>query len=145
MEYTYISNSQEDTIKFAKKIAENLQKDDVIVLTGELGSGKTKFVEGILSYFGIDKQISSPTFTIVNQYDTTSFPIYHFDVYRLKDFTEFYELGGEEYFGNGLCLIEWGELIEEALPKKYTQIFFEKDDENENIRILKIKTNGGNK
>ncbi len=143
MEYTYTSNSDKETLSFAKKLAEYLTKNDIIVLTGELGSGKTKFVEGILSYFGIEDSISSPTFTIVNQYDTKDFPIYHFDVYRLQDVSEFYEIGGEEYFENGLCLIEWGELIQEALPKKYIHIHFEKDSLDDNIRILKIKTYGG--
>ncbi len=136
MEYVYTSNSQEDTLSFAKQFAEKLNKDDVIILSGELGSGKTKFVEGILSYFNLENQISSPTFTIVNQYDAENFPIYHFDVYRLKNISEFYELGGDEYFGNGLCLIEWGEMIEEALPEKYIEISFEKSDVN--VRTIKI-------
>ena len=138
MEYIYTSNSSEDTINFAKSIAEKLSSKDIIVLTGELGCGKTKFVEGILSYFGLESEISSPTFTIVNEYDALGFPIYHFDVYRLEDVSEFYEIGGEEYFGNGLCLIEWGELIQEALPDNVIQIVFEKDDVEENKRILKI-------
>ena len=138
MEYIYTSNSSEDTINFAKSIAEKLSSKDIIVLTGELGCGKTKFVEGILSYFGLQNEISSPTFTIVNEYDTPDFPIYHFDVYRLEDVSEFYEIGGEEYFGNGLCLIEWGELIQETLPDNVIQIVFEKDKVEENKRILKI-------
>ena len=143
MEYTYTSNSEKDTLDFAKKVAKHLKKKDIVILTGELGSGKTKFVEGFLSYFGLEDKISSPTFTIVNQYDTKDFPIYHFDVYRLQDVSEFYEIGGEEYFENGLCLIEWGEIIQEALPKKYIQICFEKNPLKDNIRILKIKTFGG--
>ena len=138
MEYIYTSNSSEDTINFAKSIAEKLSSKDIIVLTGELGCGKTKFVEGILSYFGLQNEISSPTFTIVNEYDTPDFPIYHFDVYRLEDVSEFYEIGGEEYFRNGLCLIEWGELIQETLPDNVIQIVFEKDKVEENKRILKI-------
>lgn len=82
MNYTYKSFSSDDTLNFAKNLASKLQKKDVIVLTGELGSGKTKFVEGILSYFNLEDEISSPTFTIVNEYKTTKFPIFHFDVYR---------------------------------------------------------------
>ena len=78
------------------------------------------------------------TFTIVNEYDTSSTPIFHFDVYRLEDSSEFYEIGGEEYFENGICIIEWGELIEDALPQDYLHITFEKDEENENVRKLKI-------
>lgn len=135
----YISNSENDTIKIAKKIAETLKPNDTIVLTGELGSGKTKFTEGILEYFGFKDEISSPTFTIVNEYKNESIKIFHFDVYRLEDLDEFYAIGGDEYFGKGICIIEWGEQIEEALPKNYLKISFSRDDENENIRILKVE------
>lgn len=106
------------------------------------GCGKTKFVQGILKYFGLENEISSPTFTIVNEYDAPHFPIYHFDVYRLSDIDEFYAMGGEEYFEKGLCLIEWGEIIQDALPDSYIKITFQKDNENENIRKLKIETFG---
>ena len=129
-------------MNFAKKLASNLKKSDIVVLTGELGSGKTKFVEGFLSFFGLENEISSPTFTIVNEYITKNFPIYHFDVYRLEDSSEFYEIGGEEYFENGICLIEWGEIIQDALPNKYIHITFKKDDNNENVRILNIELVG---
>ena len=135
-------------MNFAKSLASNLQLKDVIVLTGDLGSGKTKFTEGILTYFGLENEISSPTFTIVNEYlkkdNNTNkvIPIYHFDVYRLEDSSEFYEIGGEEYFENGICIIEWGELIEDALPNEYIQIKFEKDIDNENHRILNITAHG---
>ena len=104
------------------------------------GCGKTKFTQGILSYFGLENEISSPTFTIVNEYSKDNINIYHFDVYRLEDCSEFYEIGGEEYFENGICLIEWGELIEEALPKNYIHIVFKKDDKNEDLRILEISS-----
>lgn len=136
--YKFVSNNEFDTKNFAKKLASKLQPQDVFVLTGELGSGKTKFTEGFLSYFGLENEISSPTFTIVNEYKKENINIYHFDVYRLEDSSEFYEIGGEEYFENGICLIEWGELIEDALPKNYIHITFEKDNQNDNIRILNI-------
>ena len=138
MDYIYHSHSANDTLEFAKKFASHLHPKDVIVLSGDLGSGKTKFVEGILTYFGLENEISSPTFTIVNEYETSEFPIYHFDVYRLEDVSEFYEIGGEEYFENGVCLIEWGELIEDALPEDFVHIVFEKGSDDENGRILKI-------
>ena len=112
----------------------------MVVLTGELGSGKTKFVEGFLSYYGLENEISSPTFTIVNEYNKDDIKIYHFDVYRLEDSSEFYEIGGEEYFENGICLIEWGELIEDAIPKDFIHIVFKKDTENEDMRILEISS-----
>lgn len=138
--FQFISKSEEDTKKFAKQLASILKKEDVIVLTGDLGSGKTKFTEGILSYWGLENEISSPTFTIVNEYQKDNICIYHFDVYRLEDSSEFYEIGGEEYFENGICLIEWGELIEDALPKDYLHITFSKDMTDETIRILNIDT-----
>ena len=96
--YNFISKSEEETLAFAKKLASKLDTADVVVLTGELGSGKTKFTEGFLGYFGLENEISSPTFTIVNEYNTsTGLNIYHFDVYRLSDTEEFYAIGGEEY------------------------------------------------
>ena len=139
--FQFLTKSENDTKNFAKSLASHLKNKDIIVLTGDLGSGKTKFVEGILSYFGLDNEISSPTFTIVNEYQKNDVNIYHFDVYRLEDSSEFYEIGGEEYFENGICLIEWGELIEDALPKEYVHITFSRDDNDENIRILDIDTN----
>ena len=142
MDFFYTSNSTQNTLYFAKQLASHLQKKDVIILTGELGSGKTKFVEGILSYFGLENYISSPTYTIVNEYDAPNFPIFHFDVYRLQDVSEFYEIGGEEYFETGLSIVEWGEVIKEALPKEYIQICFEKNDNDDNVRTLKISTFG---
>lgn len=134
-----ISNSPEETIEYGKKLAANLKVGDVIVLTGDLGSGKTKLTEGILTFFGLQNEISSPTFTIVNEYDTPNLKLFHFDVYRLNDPEEFSYIGGEEYFEKGASIIEWGERIEEVLPKKYTQITFEKDLENENKRILIVE------
>lgn len=137
--YTYISKSEEETIEIAKKIASKLKKGDIIVLSGELGTGKTKFTQGILTYFGLENEISSPTFTIVNEYTSKKINIYHFDVYRITDIDEFYAIGGEEYFNKGICIIEWGEIIKDALPKEYIKINFEKDENNENTRILKIE------
>ena len=103
------------------------------------GSGKTKFTEGFLSYFGLENEISSPTFTIVNEYKNDKINIFHFDVYRLSDSSEFYEIGGDEYFGNGICLIEWGELIEDALPKNYIHVTIKKDKNDDNIRRILIE------
>lgn len=140
--YNFISKSENETMDLASDIAGQLSTGDIIVLSGDLGSGKTKFVEGFLDYYGLDKEISSPTFTIVNEHDVTVnnnfLPIYHFDVYRLADIDEFYAIGGDEYFNNGICLIEWGELIEPILPKEYLKISFTRNDIEENTRILNI-------
>ncbi len=116
-----------------------MKRGDIIVLTGDLGSGKTKFTEGILKFFGLEDEISSPTFTIVNEYHSNEQSIYHFDVYRLADVDEFYAIGGEEYFNKGICLIEWGEQIEEILPNNYRKIIFTRDLENENTRVLNFE------
>ena len=135
---TYISKSELDTINFAKDFAKNLKKDSTIVLNGDLGSGKTKFTEGILSFFGLESEISSPTFTIVNEYKNENATIYHFDVYRLKSTDDFFDIGGEEYFENGICIIEWGEIIKSCLPENTIFVNFEKDKKDENIRIITI-------
>ena len=140
--YEFISHSENDTIEFASKFASKLNNGDVLVLSGDLGSGKTKFTEGFLSYFGLENEISSPTFTIVNEYHKNDINIYHFDVYRLEDSSEFYAIGGDEYFEKGICIIEWGELIEDALPKKYIKIDFSRNSENENERILNVQLIG---
>lgn len=135
---TYISKNEKDTINFAKEFAKTLKKDDIIVLDGELGSGKTKFTEGILSFFGLDDEISSPTFTIVNEYKNEKITIYHFDVYRLENADDFYDIGGEEYYGSGLCIIEWGNIIKPILPPNTIFINFEKDSSDENMRKITI-------
>ena len=136
---TYISKSEQDTISYAENFAKALQLGDIVVLTGELGSGKTKFVQGVLKHFNLEDEISSPTFTIVNEYTSDKINIYHFDVYRLEDSDEFYAMGGDEYFSKGICLIEWGEIIEDILPKPYTKVVFSKDNSNEEYRKLDIK------
>ena len=137
--YEFISHSENDTIKFAEDFAAKLNNHSIIVLSGDLGSGKTKFTEGLLKHFGLANEISSPTFTIVNEYDTKDFKIYHFDLYRLSDIDEFYAIGGEEYLQNGICIFEWGEMIEEILPTSYIKISFSRDTENTDLRILRIE------
>ena len=136
---TYIWKNEQDTICFAENFAKSLHTGDIVVLTGDLGSGKTKFVQGVLRNFGLEDEISSPTFTIVNEYNSNQINIYHFDVYRLADIDEFYAMGGDEYFSKGICLIEWGEIIEEILPKPYTKIFFRKSNDNEDYREIEVK------
>ena len=134
-----ISHSENETKEIAKNIAKELKNGDVIILSGDLGSGKTKFTEGFLSYYGLENEISSPTFTIVNEYKKGDTNIYHFDVYRIEELDEFYAIGGEEYFSKGICIIEWGNIIKEALPKHYTIITICKDEQNTEKRILKIE------
>ena len=96
-------------------------------------------MQGVLKHFELENEISSPTFTIVNEYNGKDINIYHFDVYRLEDSDEFYAMGGEEYFSKGICLIEWGELIETILPKPYIKIIFGKNEEHPEERTLTIE------
>ena len=142
MRKEYISKSEEDTINFASQFASKLQLGNIIILSGDLGAGKTKFTQGILKYFNLENEISSPTFTIVNEYTDSTIPIYQFDVYRLADIEEFYAIGGEEYFSKGICIIEWGELLENILPADYIKITINKDLENENYRKIIVETFG---
>ena len=100
----------------------------LICLNGDLGVGKTIFTQGFAEGLGIDEPVNSPTFTIVQQYDTGRLPLYHFDVYRIGDISEMDEIGYEDcFYGDGVSLIEWSQLIEEILPEHVTEITIEKD------------------
>ena len=121
------SNSYEETQKFAEEFSKTLKAGDVLCMYGDLGVGKTAFVQGLAKGLGIDEPITSPTFTIVNEY-SGRLPLYHFDVYRIGDVEEMEEIGYEDcFYGEGLCLIEWANLIEEILPEHYRQVTIEKD------------------
>ena len=131
----YISTSVEATKELGYKFASKLKKGDTIVLNGNLGSGKTIFVSGFLSFYGKENEASSPTFTIVNEHNLTKdLTLYHFDVYRLENSDEFLAIGGDEYFSQGITLMEWGEKIKELLPKEYLEINILKDDNDVNYR-----------
>ena len=139
-EYEYMSSSEEDTKKLGREFAKYIQKGNIITLNGELGSGKTVFLMGIASFFNIENDVCSPTFTLVNEYNISKdFPIFHFDVYRLKDSDEFLEGVGTDYFYNGACLIEWGdEIIYDILPANTIHIDIQKENDKTNIRKFKI-------
>ena len=126
-------------IQYEVDLAGILKKGDVIVLSGELGAGKTKFVEGLLNHFGLQDEISSPTFTIVNEYKNEKISIFHFDLYRLSDIDEFYAIGGEEYLSNGICIFEWGEMLEDVLKKDYTKITFKKSNFEDDYREILVE------
>ncbi len=120
-----ISHSEEQTLALAKKLAALFKPGDVVVLKGELGSGKTLFVRGLAVARGIDERfVSSPSFTFLNEYPGSP-PLYHFDLYRLRDLTELREIGWDEYLEkNGLVVIEWGERAEHYLPDRYFLVDF---------------------
>ena len=139
----YISNSYEETQKIAADFAKTLKEGDVLCMYGDLGVGKTAFVQGLAKGLGIDEPITSPTFTIVNEYSGTLL-LYHFDVYRIADSDEMYEIGYEEYvYGDGVSVIEWPQLIDDILPEKRYDIEIAKDyDKGENYRTIEIKEVG---
>ena len=117
-----------ETHALGKKIGETAKPGDVYTLVGDLGVGKTVFTQGIADGLGITEPVSSPTFTIVQVYEEGRMPFYHFDVYRIGDIEEMDEIGYEDYFyGEGLCMIEWANLIEEILPDKRYDVTIEKD------------------
>ena len=132
----YIKNEAE-VIELGKKIGEEAQAGTVIALTGDLGAGKTTLTKSIALGLEIDDIITSPTFNIVKEYDSGRIPLYHFDVYRVGDVDEMYEIGCEEYFyGEGICVVEWADLIEEIMPEDTKWINIEYG-ENEGERIYK--------
>ena len=120
--------SPEETHALGKKIGQQAKPGDVCTLVGDLGVGKTVLTQGIAEGLGITEPINSPTFTIVQVYEDGRLPFYHFDVYRIGDIEEMDEIGYEDYFyGDGLTMIEWANLIEEILPNKRKEITIEKD------------------
>ena len=125
---TFHAGSAEETADLGRRLGLLLQKGDTVCLNGDLGTGKTAFTGGIAAALGIEGHITSPTFTIVNEYEG-KLPLYHFDVYRIGDADEMFETGYDEYVsGNGVTVIEWAERIREILPTDRTEILLEKDN-----------------
>jgi tRNA threonylcarbamoyladenosine biosynthesis protein TsaE len=118
----------EDTFQLGCQLGANAKKGEVYCLSGDLGVGKTVFTQGFAKGLGVDEPVSSPTFTIIQLYEGREAPFYHFDVYRIADIEEMEEIGYEDYFyGDGVCLIEWAELIRELLPEKRVEVSIKKD------------------
>jgi tRNA threonylcarbamoyladenosine biosynthesis protein TsaE len=122
------TNNPKETFEVGKNLGENAKPSDIFTLNGDLGVGKTVFTQGVAAGLGITEHVNSPTFTIVQVYETGRIPFYHFDVYRIGDIEEMDEIGYEDYFfGQGLCIIEWAELIEELIPENARHITIEKN------------------
>lgn len=122
------SNSKEETYNAGVQLGQNAAPGQVYCIYGDLGVGKTIISQGVAAGLGITEVVNSPTFTIVKEYDEGRLPLYHFDVYRIGDVDEMDEIGyNEMVYGDGVCLIEWANLIEEILPGIYTRINIEKD------------------
>lgn len=137
--YKIISRNEEDTIKLGEHIGKNLKKGDILCLDGDLGAGKTTLTKSIARALGVNEYVTSPSFTIVNEYDGKEFPLYHFDVYRINDIEEMYEIGYEEYFfGEGICVIEWANMVSELLPDYAIMLELHRTAD-ENLRELIFK------
>lgn len=122
------THNPEETFEVGRKIGMNAKPGQIYTLTGDLGVGKTVFTQGVAAGLGITEPVNSPTFTIIQEYEDGRLPFYHFDVYRIADLEEMEEIGYDDYFfGHGICLIEWADLIEEILPEKRIEVTVEKD------------------
>ncbi|MCR5268824.1 MAG: tRNA (adenosine(37)-N6)-threonylcarbamoyltransferase complex ATPase subunit type 1 TsaE [Lachnospiraceae bacterium] len=124
----YETGSSQETFELAKSLAKDAKGGDIYTLIGDLGVGKTVFTQGFAAGLGIEGPVNSPTFTILQIYDQGCLPFYHFDVYRIGDVEEMDEIGYEDcFFGNGVCMVEWADLIEEIIPKTAHKITIKKD------------------
>ena len=122
------THDPEETFEVGRTIGMNAKPGQIYTLTGDLGVGKTVFTQGVAAGLGITEPVNIPTFTIIQEYEDGRLPFYHFDVYRIGDLEEMEEIGYDDYFfGQGICLIEWAELIEEILPEKRIEVTIEKD------------------
>lgn len=137
---TFITNSYKETEEFASNFSKNLRPGDVIAYEGSMGMGKTVFTRGIVKGLGGDDVVSSPTFALVNEYETPLCPVYHFDMYRVNTYDDLYSTGFFDYLENGsILLIEWSENIYEALPENTVFVNISKGEE-ENKRTITIRT-----
>ena len=136
---TLISNCPEDTIQFAKDLSKTISYGSTIFMIGDLGSGKTTFTKGFAEGLGFSNEVQSPTYPILNEYSNSDNFIYHFDLYRLKSVSEFLEIGGIEYLSstNGICIIEWPELIDSFDIENKFKILF-KVNGSESSRTIEV-------
>ncbi len=138
----FFSNGEEETKRLAEIISRHIKPGDVICLEGDLGAGKTQFAKGFAKGLGVAEHVTSPTFTLINEY-CGRLPFYHIDAYRLEEPDEAYELGLDEYFyGEGVTLIEWPSRIAELLPTERLAVHIEKDPADDKRRIIKFEPLG---
>ena len=136
----FISHSECETLKIAKRFAQALKPGDIVALIGDLGAGKTAFTKGLADYFSVLQDVTSPTFTIVNEYNG-GIDLYHFDAYRLENVSpDSCDWMDDYFFGNGICIIEWAQNIEEILPEGYYKIsFYKNPDLGDDYREITIE------
>ena len=136
---TYVTNSPAETEALGQRLAERLQPGDVIAYTGDLGAGKTAFTRGLARGLGITERITSPTCTIVNEYQGGRLPLFHFDMYRLGSSEELYEIGWEDYLARGgVCAVEWSEIVADALEEDCIRVDIRQGD-TENQRKITVE------
>lgn len=140
----FFSNNMDDTILLGEKMGKLLGQGDIICLYGDLGTGKTHFVKGIARGLGITDNVTSPTFSIVNEYDNGRLKLYHFDVYRVHDPEEIAAIGFDEYiFSDAVSIIEWSNYIEELIPENHIEVNIQKDiSRSINFRKISINYHG---
>ncbi|WP_026092441.1 tRNA (adenosine(37)-N6)-threonylcarbamoyltransferase complex ATPase subunit type 1 TsaE [Calidifontibacillus oryziterrae] len=138
--FTFLSHSEEQTMKFAESVARKLMPGTVLTLEGDLGAGKTTFTKGLARGLGITRTVNSPTFTIIKEYTQGTIPLYHMDVYRLEESDE--DLGFDEYFnGNGITVVEWAQFIKDQLPNEWLNINILRVSDHEREIVLQPKGN----
>lgn len=135
----FITHSPEETRALGGRLANALQGGEVIAFTGDLGAGKTAFVSGLAAALGVDERVTSPTFTIVNEYEGGRLPLFHFDMYRLGSADELFHIGWEDYLARGgVCAVEWSENVDEAIEDDAIRISITRGDD-ENSRVITIE------
>ncbi len=136
----YLTKSEDETLSLAEGLAKRLTPGTVVCLRGDLGVGKTVFSKGLCRALGVTEHVSSPTFTIVNEYEGTSLAVYHFDLYRIEDSDELYEIGFTEFLdSDGISIIEWCERAEDILPKNRIEVLIERaEEDSRNITIEEL-------
>ncbi len=138
MKKVVATHSAHETFELGKEFASGLQRSDIVALYGDLGSGKTQFAKGVCFGLGVRNHVVSPSFTILNEYTEGKYPVYHFDFYRLRSLSELAEFGFEEYlFGDGICLLEWANIVASALPLNRYDVALELG-EGRNQRVIHI-------
>ena len=134
------SASEQDTEALGRALVQRLQPGAVVAFTGDLGAGKTAFVRGMAQGLGIPQRVTSPTFTIVNEYEGGRLPLFHFDMYRLEDADALFDIGWEDYLGRGgVCAVEWSERVSEALPEDTLWVTLERVDGQEDWRRITVE------
>ncbi|WP_300413029.1 tRNA (adenosine(37)-N6)-threonylcarbamoyltransferase complex ATPase subunit type 1 TsaE [uncultured Oscillibacter sp.] len=136
----YISHSEAETEALGRRLASALSPGAVVAYRGDLGMGKTAFTRGLAQGLGYQGRVTSPTFTIVNEYEGTGMPLFHFDMYRLEGAEDLFDIGWEDYLDRGgVCAVEWSERVEEALPEDAVTVSFSRCPEDENWRVIAME------